>query len=128
MKYRMKPIRVDVHQWLKNGDHPLDYARIYEVFENGAIRSFTGEERKRNNWEGDVVRYYRHPEIDGDQICLRCKNAMHDHGWIDQGPHGIAVCPGSYVVTNEAGNHSVIGQNALDYYFDPVDPIIHHPV
>ncbi len=33
--------------------------------------------------EGKVVRYYRHPNIDGQTVCKHCGNTMHNHGWID---------------------------------------------
>lgn len=62
--------------WRKNGDHPLD-----------------GGSHK----EGSIVRYYRHPLYNGQEPCTHCGVKLHDHGWVDQGPHGNIVCPGSIV-------------------------------
>jgi hypothetical protein len=63
-------------QWNRNGDHPHD---------GPADR------------EGRVVRYFRHPDIPGDQICPACGSRVHDHGWIDSGGDGRTVCPGDWV-------------------------------
>lgn len=88
----------EAHRWFKNGDHPDDYTQDHEGIENGEVRVFTGEERKALGWEGDVVRYFRHPEIRGDQRCGVCSYSMHDHGWIDNGGAGNTVCPGDWIV------------------------------
>lgn len=64
--------------WTKNGDHPLD----------GGLGMTS---------EGSIVRYFRHPEIKGTEGCSYCGLPMHQHGWIDQGPYGNTVCPGSAV-------------------------------
>jgi len=72
---------VDVHRWYKNGDHPLD-------------NSF-GEDGQE--YEGNVVRYYRVPGMDGI-YCKSCGKTMKEHGWIDSGALGNVVCPGSYIV------------------------------
>jgi hypothetical protein len=86
-------------QWFKNGDHPLDYANEYVGIENGELREFSGEERKARDWEGDVVRRYRHPYTKGSSVCAHCLHTMHNHGWIDSGAHGRVVCPGDWIVT-----------------------------
>jgi hypothetical protein len=85
--------------WWKNGDHPND--DVYRPFEDtGKIPT---EPR-----EGKVVRYFRHPQISGDSICVNCERKMNDHGWIDTGEYdtgeyGIKVCPGDYIKTNLTG-------------------------
>lgn len=66
----------DFIKWAKNGDHPFD-----------------GHPSK----EGGVVRYFRHPCFDGDELCTLCGRRYHDHGWIDQAKIGTTVCPGSVV-------------------------------
>jgi hypothetical protein len=74
--------------WWKNGDHPGD--NVYRPYEDtGKIPS---EPR-----EGQIVRYYRHPNVSGDSICNYCQRKMNDHGWIDCEGDGKTVCPGSYV-------------------------------
>jgi hypothetical protein len=52
-----------------------------------------------------VVRYFRHPDIPGDQPCEQCGRVMHDHGWIDAGAEGLTVCPGDWVLTDVEGRH-----------------------
>lgn len=86
------------HVWLKNGDHPLDYASPVTGLENGEIRTWTGNEVRDKGWEGQIVRYFRHPEVPGDRRCKKCDHILNDHGWIDQGPEGLMVCPGNAVV------------------------------
>ena len=93
-KYRKKPVVIEANQWFRNGDHPLDNStkRVY------------GEENFGDLSEGEVVRYYRHPSIGGDNKC-GCGEIMHYHGWIDTMEGGHIVCPGDWVVTGVAGEH-----------------------
>lgn len=87
MKYRKRAAEtVEATRWFKNGDHPEDQCTVIET--QGA--SFLSE--------GKFVRYYRHPQKDGESLCRTCKVRMHDHGWIDVPQHGIRVCPGWWVV------------------------------
>lgn len=72
--------------WRKNGDHPYD--DVWRPFEDtGKIPT---EPR-----EGRVVRYFRHPNVDGKSVCKVCGDIMHNHGWIDNGGDGVTVCPGT---------------------------------
>lgn len=103
MRYRKKPVVIEAHQWLKNGDHPRDYAESVTGFEHGTIRTFTGQERQARGWEGSVVRYYRHPGVHGLSRCKHCDRTMHDHGWIDTLEGGHVVCPGDWIITGVAG-------------------------
>jgi hypothetical protein len=75
-----------LHQWFKNGDHPEDKWEIDEVGETET--------------EGLVVRYYRHPMVNGKDLCGICKRTMHEHGFIDQGEKGIKVCPSDWIGKN----------------------------
>lgn len=93
-------------QWFKNGDHPDDYSRTHEGLEGGVARCFTPEERKAREWEGDVVRYFRHPDVPGETVCS-CGRTMHEHGWIDSGGAGQTVCPGDWVVS-DGGEHRAL--------------------
>jgi hypothetical protein len=90
MKYRKKPVVIEATQWFKNGDHPMDYST---------------EEQERIGWEGEVVRYFRHPDVPGDMPCKHCGNIMHDHGWIDTLEGGHIVCPGDFIITGVKGEH-----------------------
>lgn len=103
MKYRKKPVEVEAVQWFKNGDHPLDYSKSHDGFDGGELRIFTAEERKNNEWEGDIVRYFRSPKVPVDSICKHCGLTMHDHGWIDTLEGGHIVCPSDYIITGVKG-------------------------
>jgi len=94
MKYVKKPVIIDAHQWFKNGDHPDDYAE----YDNEALFH-----ARRGDWEGRVVRYYRHPHHDGKTHCKHCGQVMHIHGWIDTLEGGHVVCPGDWVITGVQG-------------------------
>ncbi len=98
MKYQKKPVVVEATQWFKNGDHPLDYANEKVGFEKGEVRTWTGDEVKALGWEGQVVRYYRTPACDGQNVCGHCGEIMHNHGWIDCGYGGRTVCPGDWII------------------------------
>lgn len=103
MKFRKKPVVIEATQWFKNGDHPLDYSKDHEGLDGGEIRTFTAAERKANKWEGDVVRYFRHPNVDGLTACKHCGKTMHAHGWIDTLEGGHIVCPGDWVIQGVKG-------------------------
>ena len=93
---------VEAHRWFKNGDHPGDYAKDREGFKDGepGVHVYTADFCREHQWEGEVVRYFRRPDVKGTDICHRlgCGRTMHDHGWIDQGGEGDVVCPGKWVV------------------------------
>ncbi len=75
--------------WWKNGDHPND--DVWRPFED------TGKLPTEPR-EGKVVRYFRHPNIDGNSKCDTCGYTMNEHGWIDSGFEGVTICPGNYVL------------------------------
>ena len=89
-----KPVTVFAARWFKNGDHPEDDCfRPYE--DSGKIPT---EPR-----EGAVVRYFRHPQVDGRSTCRHCGGLHHDHGFIDTLEGGHIVCPGDYIITGVKG-------------------------
>lgn len=102
-KFRKKPVVIDATQWFKNGDHPEDYAKDEQGMENGVQRTFSGAYRRERDWEGGVVRYFRHPDIPGTQVCSKCLQTMHVHGWIDTLEDGHNVCPGDWIITGVQG-------------------------
>lgn len=120
MKFRKKPVVIEATQWFKNGDHPQDYAKSHTGLENGEIRDFPGEERKAKGWEGGVVRYYRHPEVDGTQECKHCSKIMHQHGWIDTLEGGHIVCPGDWIITGVKGETYPCKPDIFDATYDVV--------
>jgi hypothetical protein len=102
-KFRKKPVVVDATQWFKNGDHPLDYSKDRDGFEGGKLVSFPAATCREKEWEGDVVRYFRRPDVDGGIPCKQCGKPMNDHGWIDTLEGGHVVCPGDFVITGVKG-------------------------
>ena len=119
MKYRKKPVIIEATQWFKNGDHPLDYSRTHDGLENGELRQFSPEERKDNNWEGDIVRYFRRPEVSGETVCKHCSNTMHDHGWVDTLEGGHIVCPGDWIITGVEGEHYPCKPHIFEQTYEP---------
>lgn len=93
-KYR-KIAKIEAHQWFKNGDHPEDNCTtimsLYEAHPEGFLS------------EGNVVRYYRTPNLDGQTKCKYCKNIMHNHGWVDTLEGGHIVCPGDWIIKGIQG-------------------------
>ena len=81
-------------QWFKNGDHPEDDCRIFDVGDG----PFQGE--------GKIIRYYRNPDVSGKSLCPVCDIRMHDHGWIDNYPYDCVVCPGDYIFKDVIGYFS----------------------
>jgi len=77
----------EAHKWFRNGDHPEDRCEIFTESDSGY--QFWGE--------GQVVRYYRMPSVDGKLLCQRCGYQMHIHGYIEGDKRG-AVCPGDWIV------------------------------
>ena len=121
MKYRKKPVIVLATQWFKNGDHPLDYSKTRQGWELGKVRDFTPEEREKNGWEGDIVRYYRHPTVNGMSKCCHCLDIMMNHGWIDTLEGGHIVCPGDYIITGVKGEHYPCKPDIFAATYEPVE-------
>lgn len=91
--FRKKPIVIDATQWFKNGDHPRDGDERFP-----AHSEFAGEK-----YEGEVVRYFRRPDVPGTTECKYCGQTMHVHGWIDTLEGGHVVCPGDWIITGVNG-------------------------
>jgi hypothetical protein len=99
VKYRTKPGLIEATQWFTNGDHPEDYTADREGIENGKLVTYAGTYCRDQQWEGKVVRYFRHPEVPDPAICKECDKPMLEHGYIDSAHGGHTVCPGDYVMT-----------------------------
>lgn len=93
--FRKKPVVIEASQWFKNGDHPKDNAAEIFDYPNG--------QRPQVIREGAIVRYFRRPDVSGEQACQHCAKRMHDHGWIDTLEGGHIVCPGDWVITGVKG-------------------------
>ena len=104
-KYRKKPVVIEAHQWFRNGGHPLDY-------ESKITPSSTSE--------GDLVRYWRHPMVDGNSVCEKCSRAFHDHGYIDTLEDGHRVCPGDWIITGIQGEHYPCKPDIFEATYEPV--------
>lgn len=85
----------DVIRWERNGDHPDDGVGDETIAPDGSTYK---------RIEGNVVRFFRHPEFTGGDRHIVCGRKWHEHGWIDEGP-GYGVCPGDLVVTTPEGRH-----------------------
>lgn len=99
-RYRKKPVVVEATQWFKNGDHPEDGG---------------------SEFEGKVVRYFRHPNVPGDSPCNKCGHTMHEHGWIDtlEGDH--IVCVGDFIITGIQGEYYPCKPDIFKETYEPVD-------
>ena len=96
-EFRKKPVVVQAVQWFKNGDHPEDHC--------GEVRTdpVTGE--NYTVVEGELVRYYRNPDVRGTDHCAKCGQEFHLHGWIDTLEGGHITCPADWVITGVQGEH-----------------------
>lgn len=119
MKFRKKPVVIEATQWFKNGDHPLDYQHPITNLADGT--QVTPEYRKQNNWEGDVVRYYRHPNVPGTDFCAYCRTMFIDHGWIDTLEGGHIVCPGDWIITGVHGEHYPCKPDIFEKTYEQVE-------
>lgn len=106
-KYRKKPVVIEAAQWFKNGDHPEDYKKMVDFFpgKDSFNQSELEEYAAHTMSEGAIVRYYRTPDLDGQDKCKHCDKIMHNHGWIDTLEGGHIVCPGDFIITGVQGEH-----------------------
>jgi hypothetical protein len=121
MKYRKKPVVVEATQWFKNGDHPQDYSKTHVGIEGSKTRKFLPMERMLREWEGDVVRYFRRPDVDGGRPCEKCGQTMHVHGWIDTLEGGHIVCPGDWIITGVKGEHYPCKPDIFAATYEPIE-------
>ena len=117
MLFKKKPVTVEATQWFKNGDHPLDHDPI-------GIAKPTAMDlemySKYKEYEGRIVRYFRHPSTPGDTKCKHCGNEVHVHGWIDTLEGGHIVCPGDWIITGVAGERYPCKPEIFYATYEPV--------
>lgn len=121
IKFYKKPVVIEAAQWFKNGDHPLDYSKTHDGFAEGELVQFGPEYRKERQWEGDIVRYYRDPGVDGNTTCKHCGDIMHNHGWIDTLEGGHIVCPGDWIITGVQGEHYPCKPDIFEMTYEKAD-------
>ena len=109
-KFRKKLVVVEASQWFKNGDHPEDGCEIFHTKEG---KTFYGE--------GKVVRSYRHPKGDGEDVCLFCNSTMHVHGWIDTLEGDRNVCVGDWIITEVKGEYYPCKPAIFEMTFEKID-------
>jgi hypothetical protein len=114
VRFRKRPVVVEAAQWWKNGDHPEDYKLDGGDNDAQAIMA-----RKAMGWEGQVVRYFRRPDVAGESRCRQCNLTMHVHGWIDTLEGGHIVCPGDFVITGVKGEHYPCKPDVFDATYVP---------
>jgi hypothetical protein len=100
--YHKIPVQVHAVRWFHNGDHPEDGPPQYE---------------------GKVVRYYRHPEVQPTWPCPHCMNAMLDHGWVDSDLVGYIVCPGDWIVTDAEGDRYPVTNDSFTRLYEPAPAV-----
>lgn len=120
------PVYVEATQWFKNGDHPEDYVgdiEDYAVHGDPTAHVWTAEFRKANDWEGEVVRYFRSPSRKKARfsMCKKCNNTLRVHGWLDEGDEGFMVCPGDWIVTSDNGYLVPMHPSLFHKWYDPVE-------
>jgi len=116
MKYRKRPVVIEATQWFKNGDHPND--NVWRSFEDTGFRP--SEPR-----EGQVVRYFRHPDVSGQAVCSKCGHTMHVHGWIDTLEDGHNVCPADWIITGVKGEYYPCKPDIFAMTYEPVISLYH---
>jgi hypothetical protein len=121
MKFRKKPVVIEATQWFKNGDHPADYESDTQGMINGIQQSISGDYRREREWEGSVVRYYRHPDVPGERPCAMCGKPMHIHGFIDTLEGGHIVCPGDWIITGIQGERYPCKPDIFDATYERVE-------
>jgi len=104
-RFRKKPIVIEAHQWFTNGDHPSDYA-----LEDGG-----------NDSEGQIVRYFRRPDVRGESLCLECGARFRVHGWIDTREDGHRVCPGDWIITGVQGERYPCKPDIFEATYEPAE-------
>lgn len=116
MEFRKKPIVIQATRWVMNGDHPKDNSFYYD-----AKPDYNPVSEKLEK-EGEVVRYYRTPLMDGKNVCKHCHVTMHLHGWIDTLEGGHIVCPGDWIITGVNGEFYPCKPDIFEKTYEPVTP------
>lgn len=122
MMYRKKPVAVEAHQWIKNGDHPDDYkeGRPEYISNPHMVLNVSPAAQRARGWEGRVVRRFRRPDVKDVDICKHCGHRMYSHGWIDTLEGGHIVCPGDWIITGVKGERYPCKPDVFAQTYEPV--------
>lgn len=114
-KFIKRPVVIEAHQWFKNGDHPDDACAMVFPDPDSTTQfdPFLSE--------GNVVRYFRRPDVPGDRPCQECERHMHDHGWVDTLEGGHIVCPSDWIITGVRGEHYPIKNEIFRETYEPAE-------
>ena len=107
-KYRKKPVVIEAWEWLLNGSLPDDNS--IPISQDNPMLS-----------EGEIVRYFRRPDVPGTQHCKHCDITMHYHGWIDTLEGGHIVCPGDWIIKGVAGEFYPCKPDIFAQTYEPVE-------
>ncbi len=107
--FKKKPIVIEANQWFRNGDHPKDNIKQIGTYK-GPLAT-----------EGELVRYYRRPDKNGEESCKHCGIRMHEHGWIDTLKAGHNVCPGDWIIKSIAGEFYPCKPDIFAATYEPVE-------
>ncbi|MCO1336080.1 PGDYG domain-containing protein [Microbulbifer sp. OS29] len=118
-KFRKKPVVIEASQWFENGDHPEDYQEDIGCALSDKVVST--ERQRQLGFEGQVVRYYRHPHVPGERSCEHCGIAMAKHGWIDTLEGGHTACPGDWIITGVQGERYPCKSDIFQQTYEPVE-------
>jgi hypothetical protein len=113
-RFRKIPLEVDAARWFTNGDHPDDGVG------QDVLDRISGNTFRRV--EGNVVRFFRDPDVPGYRACAKCELEMHVHGWIDTLEGGHIVCPGDWIVTGVHGERYPVKPDIFDKTYERVSP------
>lgn len=107
-RFVKRPVEVTATQWFKNGDHPEDNS--------------TRMAPEVAFCEGEIVRYFRHPDYHSLDVHEMCGFTWHAHGWIDTLEGGHTVCPGDWVITGVKGEYYPCKPDIFEETYERVSP------
>lgn len=106
------PKEVEMFQWFRNGDHPED--AVFRPYEDTGL--IPVEPR-----EGKIVRYFRHPSIPANCLCLLCEKQMSEHGWLENAKTGsYTVCPGDWIIKLSENNYDIRKDYFVKTFYKPI--------
>jgi len=87
--------------------------------EGAKVVSYSPEFQKENNWEGQVVRFWRLPNVAGDAMCSNCGRQSRCHGFIETLEGGHTVCPGDWIITGVQGERYPCKPDIFEKTYEP---------
>lgn len=130
--YRTRQRTAEATRWFKNGDHPtdrvgkreLDVVALAdehpELFGPDEVGPIPDDAPTYERLEGAVVRFFRHPDVDGSETHSVCGWIWNSHGWLDTGDGGQTVCPGDWVIDEGVSGYRVMSNEEFEAVFEPV--------